>query len=254
MSNTKEGKMVDAGGIPEALLADEATVEEVDATIERDPGTEVEATASAEAAVIRHNTQVVHPATGEVIDVARLDDFSLATLMYELDDLKSRSESARGDANAEALERLDRGLSWTKRVGDPDGPVQYEMNAPSPDADTTDYTIDVLVDGLRTLVDENVLSAEGADSVVQRAIKVRLIVPIDLDLKELADKITDAGSLLFGKDVELKVDEVRTESKVSANGVARASKVERVLEVVEAARVEKAPAARKVKVKPKTRS
>ncbi|MEJ7783206.1 MAG: hypothetical protein WKF96_00285 [Solirubrobacteraceae bacterium] len=147
-----------------------------------DPTTEVVAAAAPAAPQI-----IMHPATGELLDLSTADPVQLAVFASSVEELKGKIADITHSVSAELVRRLDRRGSWTLRLGEPSDGVQYEVKAQSPDAGTTAYDELILETGLAQLVADRVIDAEAAEQALSRIVIVHFKVPVGTDPATILD-------------------------------------------------------------------
>lgn len=163
--------------------------------------------------------------TGEVleIDIAEATTEQLAATVHDVIGAGEASLAAVGAAmRAELLRRLDKSGSWTKRVGDPEGDVQYEIKAPSPSAGTITFDVDTVREGLRGLVARDVVDAEAAGAALERTLTLQVTLPLDADLDELAAKLSFLEAIA---DVPVRNPQVAPAERVVKGGMDRLVKI-----------------------------
>lgn len=131
--------------------------------------------------------------SGEVLrfDVREAPDELLAEAIHDVVDAGvSAFQAADAAMRAELLRRLDKSGAWTRRVREDGADVEYEVKAPSPSAGTITFDLDVVRDGLRDLVDQDVVDEQAAGAALERTISLVATVPLDCDLDELAGKLS----------------------------------------------------------------
>lgn len=101
---------------------------------------------------------LVHPTTGEVLDLAGATTTELAAGLVELDELLSELGAFRQAAVDEVARRMDRVNTRTERVGE----WELETNAPT----TETYAVDVLRERLAPLVEAGTIDQELVDRLV----------------------------------------------------------------------------------------
>lgn len=191
---------------------------------------------------------VVHPTTGEVLDLKAAPTEGLAAAVDYAADLRRQLqefESALGD---ELVARLDRAASWTLRCGPPDGLVQYEVKAPSPEAGTTAYDEHAMEQELRALLERGTIAPEAAQAALERGLNLVVRVPFDADLDALEGALRGAVSITIS-DVECEVVAAGGLRKTSAAGIKALLKVPGTKAAIERATRRVTPPARKAKVK-----
>lgn len=71
-------------------------------------------------------TEIVEPATAEIIDIETADDERLGEFLERLDQDLERLRDLRTIVDRELVARMDRAASWTRHAG------PYKLTAPSP--------------------------------------------------------------------------------------------------------------------------
>lgn len=163
--------------------------------------------------------------TGEVLrlDVPNADTLELAQAAADVVGAgKDALADAEGVILAELLRRLDRAGEWTKRVGDPEAGVQYEIKAPSPTAGTVVYDVDDVRAGLRELVEGDVVDEQAAGAALERTITVQARVAVDVDLEALAATVSHLTAI---GDVAVSDVAVAPSERVMAAGMNRLTKI-----------------------------
>jgi hypothetical protein len=108
---------------------------------------------------------VLHPLTGEVLELDATPTEELGRFLYEIRDLESRLREIKSLANREILSRQDRNAEWTTRAG------EYVLKGASPSSTSTEeFDGLALRSDLCELVDSGVLSIEAVDAAVQTVI------------------------------------------------------------------------------------
>jgi hypothetical protein len=196
--------------------------------------------------------EIVHPVTGEILDLSSESVERLAELTVDLQ--KDRENIAAFDqALSDALlAHLDRSALWTQRVGDPTGDVQYELKAPSPTAGTESYRLDLLHDALSLLIDAGVISETAASGAMQRRLVLELDVPWRADLPNMAAAVKDAIGITVA-DIEVKVARAEPSCQPSVAGIKALRKIPGAGAALDEALVAQDPPRRRVKVTVKTR-
>ncbi len=202
-----------------------------------------------DAEVVPAVTVVPDHATGEVVDLREADDERLVEYIGTGDELVDRVRAHQDHARAELVRRMDRDLSWTRRIGDPKSGLQHELSVPSPDAGTTEYLADELLEVLRALVADDVVSQEAAESAMTRTMTVTVAIPLDEDPEEIAEVLRrSAGDIRVGPTV-FRFVKATTEQKALKSRVDKLLKVKATVEAISAIAKEIKPA-RKLKIKP----
>jgi hypothetical protein len=190
--------------------------------------------------------EIVHPVTGEILDLENESVEGLAERVVDLQDYRERIGNFDRALNDALLERLDADASWTMRVGDPTGDRQFEIKAASPSAGTELYPPDALERELRVLVERGIISELAASKALKRQVIATLTVPLDLDLKDVAKAIDGNTYEYDGRDLEFVSCDQRQVSVVSGINALRKSPV--IAEALDAAMVVQSPPTRRVKV------
>lgn len=147
---------------------------------------------------------LVHPATGEALDLPAAPDDALVEVLDRLGQLRSELLEFETAVNAELLARLDRSGSWTRRVPVPALGADYKIEAPSPAAGAVAYDDQALEDALRGLVRRRVIDETAALNAQDRTLTVKVRVPLAVDPDGLARDVKAAEEIrLAGVDVEL---------------------------------------------------
>ena len=196
--------------------------------------------------------EVVHPLTGEILDLASESVEGLAERVVDLQEHRERVgdfDQALSDA---LLAHLDRSATWTQRVGDPTGERQLEIKAASPSAGTESYPPDALGVALDEMTAADLISETAASNALQRRLVLELGIPWAANPSEMAKAVKDAvGIQVAGVDVTVvKAEPV---SRVSAAGVKALRKIPGVGAVLDGVLVTQDPPKRRVKVTVRTR-
>lgn len=196
------------------------------------------------------STALTHPTTGEVLDLAEAQPEALADAVVQSEQLRGELADLESVISAELVRRLDRSASWTMRVGDPAGARQFEIKAPSPDAGTTGYDAELLLQELRALVERGTIDASAAGRALERTVTITLRLPIGADprkVEETAWRLVDMGGEIVDPT---KVDRAH---KPVAGQIAKLRKVPGTGSALDRAMVKFDPPSRKAKVTVKTR-
>lgn len=110
---------------------------------------------------------VVHPLTGETLDLQTAPDENLARFLADVRDYESRLKEAKAIVSREALRRMDAGASWTLRAGD------YTLKGSSP-APSEEWDEIALLSDLHQLVDEGVITEDAAGAAVETVITYKV--------------------------------------------------------------------------------
>lgn len=102
--------------------------------------------------------ELVHPASGELVDLKAASDLELAGTIDRLLELRQRLDTFGQAVTDELAGRLDRRGERKSIVGD----VELETNAPS----SEEYVLDELEQGLKDLVDAGAIDAELVARVI----------------------------------------------------------------------------------------
>jgi hypothetical protein len=194
---------------------------------------------------------VIHPVTGEILDLAQESVEGLAGRVVDLQETREALavfDRALSDA---LLDHLDRGANWTLRVGEPTDDRQIEIKAASPSAGTEAYPPDALERELRTLVDRGTISEQAAGKALKRQVVLTLDVPLSLVLSETAKGLAEISIEHCGEEMSVVNVDQRQVSVVS--GINALRKFPVVAEALDAAMVVQSPPARRVRVTVKTR-
>lgn len=154
-------------------------------------------------------TPILDRRTGEVHPLELAEVEKLAAIADDIAQRRRDFEEEEALINHELLERLDRRQNWTWRVGDPEDGVQFELKAPSPTANTTDYDPVLLREELVALLAENKIDQEAARAVLKRSVSIVAFVNPHVDLDALQAKLEQldgiAGVLVY--DVVVSTNE-----------------------------------------------
>lgn len=195
--------------------------------------------------------QVMHPVTGELLDLATLDTESVAELAVEMQEHRAQLAGFERALSDTLVAHLDRSALWTQRVGDPTGPRQLEIKAPSPEAGAS-YPADTLVPALRSLIRAGVITPEAASKACVRQLTLGLAVPWDADLSELAETVKGAIDIqIAGVAVDVVAAEP-VERPVQA-GIKALCKIPGAAEELDRVKVTVPQGARRASVKVKVR-
>lgn len=189
---------------------------------------------------------VVNRATGEAIDLATATDEEIAQFQVALEDARQQLADVGREANGELLRRLDRALSWTRRVG------RFELKAPSPTAGTTDYPEAELEAALNELYDRGVIDGTGAGAALKRQLVVVFDVPITQDLAGTRDRVADTlgrALTLAIAGVPVRLAEVKVSRRTVQSGVDKLRKLEGAAEVLDGVKRTKPAGERRVTVR-----
>ncbi len=201
-----------------------------------DPGVELQ----------HRDSQVVHPVTGELLNLDGESPLGLALLASEAQDYRAALadfERALGDR---LLEHLDASAKWTMRVGEPTDDVQFEITAPSPTAGTESYPVDTLETQLRLLIDNRTITPDAASGACKRHLVLTLEVPWGVDVHALAENAKGVRFHIAGSDVAVLKADVAL--KAVAAGITALRKVPGTANALDAARRITPAGVRKVKV------
>lgn len=191
---------------------------------------------------------IVHPATGEALDIKEAETDQLAAAVVEVDALTGRLKDFTSVISDELVDRLDQGGQWTERVPHPNsGEAVIKITAPSPDAGMTWTDPDLLDVELQQLVADGHVAPVAANRALERLVTVVYAIPIDQDVQAFHN---DAW-----KDERVK--KVDTTRKVVQSGVNALGKLGRKTPEVadalrRALRRRAEPPARKAKVTTET--
>lgn len=109
--------------------------------------------------------KLVHPASGEILDLSKPDE-DLAAWLYEIRDVESRLKEVKGELTREFYHRLDKAAKWSRLVG------EYEVKGESPEP-VTAYDGNQLWDVLSTFVEDGLLSQEALETAVEQVISYK---------------------------------------------------------------------------------
>lgn len=184
---------------------------------------------------------VVDRVTGEVLSVRDASTEQLAEFTTNCQQVREEIGDAERVVSDELLDRLDKSASWTQRAG------SFELKAPSPTAGTESYPSDMLRDALTRLVGAGTISEEAAKNALQRRLVLELDVPWDADPAALATAVKEAITIQVA-DVIVGVVKAEPMTRVSAAGIKAVRKVPGTSDALDAAKLTRPAAARRVKV------
>lgn len=172
--------------------------------------------------------------TGEAIALRDAEPEELATFTDRLRQMGEELQDAQSALDREWLRRLDRRGAWTLRAG------PFKIEAPSPDAGTTDYDVAELAVQLDRLVADDVIDVDLAAEALERTLKVTFRVETEHELAQLEEAAAKDHRVV-------KADAARTPK---AGAIARVEKTgDRGKEAMAAARRPKEAPSRRPKVK-----
>lgn len=191
---------------------------------------------------------VINRLTGEIVeDIRSADSETLARFVVDARTAVEEVGVACDLVSQELIGRLDKGLSWTERVGAPQAKVQYKISAPTPQAGTIIYPEMRLERELRALVERDVITEAGAARALKRKLKVEFVVPLAADLETLAARARESLTVeLDGHTLRVEKAEA-TQSTVDA-GIRALAKLEGTAAALARAREKRGTPTRKVKV------
>lgn len=177
-------------------------------------------------------------------EAAPVDLSHIIVQVGEVRDALAELDSA---ARAELLRHLDQSGVWTKRYGDVEDGVQYEVKAPSPTAGVDGYDESELEGQLRALIAEGVINHEGAGQALKRTVTLELGVGLDDDLEALARKLEGGKIRIAG--VEVTTLKVTAHRSAVLSGVNALLKVPGTAEAIAKAYRKRTPSGRRPTVK-----
>jgi hypothetical protein len=193
----------------------------------------------------KDTSAILHPSTGEVIDVREAEVEVLGDVCDAIAARREYLTEIEQFVSDELVRRLDRRGQWTMRVGDP-RVVQFEIKAPSPEAGTTGWDAEALEVELRGLVKRDVIDEEGAAGALERTVTIVADVPLAADLETVQREIRGVEISIAG--VALVLRDVSPARKAVAGGIKRLQKVPGAKTAIERARRRVTPPARRAKV------
>ena len=110
---------------------------------------------------------VIHPVTGEFLQLDTLHVDRLANLLADIKDLESRLREMKSLASREVLRRQDREAKWTT----PAGGYVLKGSSPTP---TEEWDELALREDLYQLVDNGVITEEAADAAVETVVTYKV--------------------------------------------------------------------------------
>lgn len=171
----------------------------------------------------------------------------LSAIIVQTEEVRAALGELDAAARAELLRHLDRSGVWTKRYGDVEDGVQYEVKAPSPTAGVDGYDESELEGQLRALIAEDVINHEGAGKALKRTVTLELGVGLDDDLEALARKLEGGKIRIAG--VEVTTLKVTAQRSVILSGVNALLKVPGTAEALRKAYRARTPSGRRPTVK-----
>jgi hypothetical protein len=192
--------------------------------------------------------EIVHPITGELLDLSSLTFEHLAHLGRDMQVYRERVtefEEALSDA---LLAHLDASAEWTQRVGSPTDEVQLEIKAPSPEAGTEAYLEDVLEEKLHALIMAETITPSAASKACKRQLMLTLGVPWDANLQDLAGTVKDPQAVIQIAGVRVDVVKADASVRAVAAGIKALRKIPGTADALDAAKVYHAPPSRKARV------
>ena len=196
---------------------------------------------------------LVQPVTGEVVDSATTTNEEIVLRVTESQDTRRKLTEFESNAGEVLLERLDKDLSWTQRVGDPTT-GQWEITAPSPDAGTETYPEDKLVPELQALIAEGTISPDGASRACERSLTLKLSIPWDADPKEIAQALEGELVRIQVAGHEMTVLSATPVVRSMAAGIKALRKIPGASEALGRVLVKQPNLSRRVKITEKTKA
>lgn len=169
--------------------------------------------------------RLLDPRTGELVELniqeASTEQLA-ATAVEVVEEQVGYLATVAGAIESELLRRLDKAGSWTKRVGDPESGVQYEIKAPSPTAGTVSYDLQALRSGLVELLEQDEIDEEAAAAALVRTISIVAQVPTGTDLGLLVEKVSGVTEIA---GIRVRDPKVEKSEKVAKAGIQRLEKM-----------------------------
>jgi hypothetical protein len=113
------------------------------------------------------NEPLVHPLTGEAIDLAHAPDEEIARFLDGLKEHKAQIQEAQHIVTAEVLRRMDLDARYTRRAG----PYVFNSSSPEP---TVEYDALPLREDLLELVDQRQLTIDAVDRTVEPVVTYKV--------------------------------------------------------------------------------
>ena len=198
--------------------------------------------------------EIVHPVTGELLDLSSESLEQLADRDRELQAHRGRLDEFAEALSDALLAHLDSAAEWTQRVGDPTGGFQYEIKAASPTAGTEGYLEDVLEEKLQALIAAETVKPSAASKALKRHLLLTLAVPWTADLEDLARAVGDPEAVIEVNGVTVEVVKAEASRRTVAAGINALRKVPGTSEALDAAKVYRPAPPRKARVTVKMRS
>lgn len=103
---------------------------------------------------------IVHPLTGQVLDLDKASPQDLAEMLVEADEYKSMLQELRNYIGSEVQRRMDAGAKWTLHAGD------YKLTSSSP-APVEEFDGHDLYLALEELVQQGVITQDALERAVE---------------------------------------------------------------------------------------
>lgn len=181
-------------------------------------------------------------AIGEKVELATASSVRLAEVIEHGRAVQTSLKDVEQAVSDELVSRLDKDVSWTYRV---DG---LKISAPSPEKGTEDFPLDALENCLMALIENGVISAEGAAGAIKRQLVLTVNVPLGVDLESILKMVERSETTFDFEDHPLPV--VKAEKNVSkiAGGITKLRKIPAAAEALKGAAEKVEPPPRKVKI------
>lgn len=189
---------------------------------------------------------LMHPVTGEVIDLRHASLAQIAEMAVETQDIGARLRDFQQELNDALLDHLDQNAMWTMRVGD------IEITAKSPSAGTTVYPSGDLERELTALVERGTITLDAAGKALKRQVTLTLDIPLHLPLKETADGLSRI-TVSLGEN-ELPIAKVDYDARSVDSGIKALRKVPGTAAALDRAMATKPVGERRAKVVVKEKS
>lgn len=129
-------------------------------------------------------TTVVHPFTGETLQLERAETNDLGWFLNEMREYEMRLKEAKRAVTDEALRRLDHQAKWTFRTPD------FTLKAPSP-APSEQFDELALRSDLWELVDQGVITEEAAGAAVETVVTYKTRIAGINALRKLGGQVAE---------------------------------------------------------------
>lgn len=127
---------------------------------------------------------IVVPGSGEILNLADLDENTLGRLLQAVKDHADQLAGLKKRVTAEVVDRMDRSAKWTLHVGG----LKLTSKAPG----GTFYNADLLAADLQPLVDADVITMEAKEAAVEPVTELKARKKGINALRKLGGKVAQA--------------------------------------------------------------